>query len=124
MKQIRAMLVVLFVVPLTGGAQVPTQTQEKVLWAVTFTPGPGWRENVRPDSQPHFAGHSRNLGRLRRDSVIVTGGRFGRFGLMILRAPSEAGVREQFAGDSAIVTRVFDVTVDRWHTVYGGTLSR
>lgn len=121
----RAMALVLVAIPLIASAWVARpQVPENVLWAVTFTPGPGWKENVRPDSQPYFGGHSRNLGRLRRDSVIVAGGRFGRFGLMILRGPTEAGIREHFAGDSTIVTRVFDVTVDRWYTVYGGTLTR
>lgn len=106
------------------GVGAPRAGQESVLWAVTFTPGPGWKDNVRPDSQAYFREHSRNLGQLRRDSVIVAGGRFGRFGLMIMKGTSDAEVHQRFANDSTIVTRVFDITVDRWYTVYGGTLSR
>ena len=105
-----------------GSGTGRSMPQEPVLWALTFTPGPGWDSTRPPNEQRYFREHSANLQRLRRDSVIVAGGRFGRFGLMILRAPSEDAVRRAFAEDSTIVTQVFEITVDRWYTIYRGNL--
>ena len=117
-------LVVLFLlllIPANGratSAQQPAPTE----FALLFTTGSAWDMSKQPAQQPHFAGHSANLRRLREGGILITGGRFGPYGLMIVRAPTQDSVMRLLAPDSTIAAGVFKVQVERWRTVYSGTL--
>jgi hypothetical protein len=92
------------------------------LVAVTFAAGPSWQANLPPNEQPGFREHSANLARLRREERIVIGGRFGGFGLMVVRADSVGAARELFKDDPTIQNGVFQAEFNLWRTIYGGTL--
>lgn len=94
------------------------------LVALVFTTGPAWDTARPPTAQQHFATHSANLRRMRETGILVAGGRFGPYGLMLVRAPSVDSARGLLAPDSSIAVGTFRVEVTLWQTVYEGTLSR
>lgn len=73
--------------------------QSDTLFAVRFTVGPKWDPAKAPNEQAHFAEHSANLSRLRKEGVLVIGARFGEVGLVVLRLPDEDSVKAQLARD-------------------------
>jgi len=93
-------------------------------YAFLFTTGSNWDMSKPPQNQQGFAAHSRNLRRLRDAGIIIAGGRFGGYGLMIVEAPSEDSARAMLAPDSSLAARTFNVEVTRWATVYPGQLAR
>lgn len=106
------------------GRASPVQEPSPTLYALLITTGPGW-DTTRSASQQRFFGeHSRNLRRLRDAGIIVTGGRFGPYGLMVVQAPNADSARALLAPDSSIAAGTFNVGVSRWSTVYEGTLRR
>lgn len=94
------------------------------LWALSFTTGSAWRADRAPGDQAGFAAHSRNLSRLRTEGRILMGGRYGTVGLMLVRAGSEAEVRQLLAADSAVAAGVFHAEITVWRTVYDGNVPR
>ena len=102
----------------TTAAQQPAPAE----FALLFTTGPAWDASKQPGQQQHFSGHSANLRRLREGGILITGGRFGPYGLMIVRAPTQDSVMRLLAPDSTISAGVFKVQVERWRTVYSGAL--
>lgn len=93
-------------------------------FAITITTGPSW-DTARPTAeQKHFATHSANLRRMKDAGVIVAGGRFGEFGLIIVRAPSADSAAAMMKPDSSMAVGTFRFKVDRWSTIYEGTISR
>jgi hypothetical protein len=94
--------------------------QDTLTFAVTLTTGPAWLADRAPNDQPHMRLHSQNLGRLRAEGRAVLGGRYGAFGLVLIRAPDSAAVAQMFAPDSAVQTGVFSIRIDRWRTFYDG----
>lgn len=98
--------------------------QEPSLFVMMYTPGPGWDASQPPPAQRHFDTHSANLARLRRDSVIVAGGRFGPWGLILVRAADETAAQALFAPDSSLTAGTFQGEVHRWTTIYEGTVPR
>lgn len=106
-----------------GSARVPAARQAAdSLWALSFTTGPGWRAELAPGAQDGFGSHSRNLGRLRAEGRILVGGRFAEWGLMLVRAGSEAEVRRMLEPDSSLAAGTFRVVIAPWRTVYPGTV--
>jgi len=103
--------------------QGPPQAADS-LWALSFTTGPGWQVDRAPGEQTGFAAHSRNLSRLRTEGRILMGGRYGAVGLMLVRAGSEAEVRQLLAADSAVAAGVFKAEINVWRTVYDGSVPR
>lgn len=92
--------------------------------ALVFTMGPGWDTSRTPNAQAHFDSHSANLRRLREAGLIVAGGRFGAYGLILVRAPSVDSARAMLVPDSSLVAGTFKVEVNRWATIYEGTITR
>jgi len=66
--------------------------------------------------------HSQNLFRLRDNDVIVTGGRFGEFGLVVVRARSIEAARELFQTDLAVANGVFAMRIEPWLTIFDGCI--
>jgi uncharacterized protein YciI len=99
--------------------QAPPRTM-----ALVFTTGPGWDASKAPNAQAHFGTHSANLRRLKEAGVIVAGGRFGAYGLILVRAPSVDSARAMLAADSSVVVGTFKVEVAPWSTIYEGNITR
>lgn len=94
------------------------------VFALLFTTGPAWDPAKSPGQQTHFATHSANLSRLREHGTIVAGGRFGAYGLILVRANSRDSVTALLAPDSSLAAGTFKVEIAPWSTVYEGTLTR
>jgi len=88
--------------------------QSDTLFAVRFTVGPNWDAAKAPNEQAHFAEHSANLSRLRKEGVLVIGARFGEVGLVVLRLPDEEAVKAQLARDPSIERGTFKAQIDRF----------
>jgi len=99
------------------------QSQDRTM-ALVFTTGPGWDTAKAPGAQSQFGSHSNNLRRLREAGVIVAGGRFGPYGLILVRAPGVDSARAMLVPDSSIVVGTFKVDVLPWSTIYEGTITR
>jgi uncharacterized protein YciI len=103
-------------------APATAQSPDSALFAVTFTTGPAW-DQTKPAGEQRFMGdHSRNLFRLRDNGVIVTGGRFGEFGLVVVRAGSVEAARELFQTDLAVANGVFAMRIQPWLTIFDGCI--
>jgi uncharacterized protein len=98
--------------------------QEASLFVMMYTPGAGWDASQPPQAQRHFDTHSANLSRLRRDSVTVAGGRFGQWGLILVRAADETAAQALFAPDSSLAAGTFQGEVHSWTTIYDGAVTR
>ena len=92
--------------------------------ALVFTTGPAWDTSKPPNTQAQFGSHSANLRRLKDAGAIVAGGRFGAYGLILVRAPSVDSARAMLAPDSSLVVGTFKVEVAPWSTIYEGTITR
>jgi|SRR5688572_18976246 hypothetical protein len=99
------------------------QSQDRTI-ALVFTTGPGWDASKAPGAQAQFGSHSNNLRRLRETGLIVAGGRFGPYGLILVRAPNVDSARGMLVPDSSIVVGTFKVDVSPWSTIYEGTITR
>jgi hypothetical protein len=109
----------------SGNQATQPQTQAaSPLFALLFTTGPGWNAALPPAEQRFFQEHSANLRRLREAGIIVTGGRFGEYGLMLVRAPTLDSANALLRPDSSLRAGTFKVAVNRWSTVYDGAVSR
>lgn len=106
------------------GQARPQAAAEPALFVMMYTPGPAWDTTLAPNAQRHFDVHSANLARLRRDSVIVAGGRFGPWGLILVEAEDEAGARALFEPDSSLVSGTFRAELHPWTTIYDGFVPR
>jgi hypothetical protein len=92
--------------------------------ALLVTTGPNWDKAKAPGEQRHFKAHSDNLRRLRDAGVIVAGGRFSEYGLILVRAPSVDSAMSMMKPDSSIAVGTFNVTASRWSTIYEGMIGR
>ncbi|AOS45707.1 SnoaL-like domain protein [Lacunisphaera limnophila] len=111
-------LLLLILLPLFLLAQPATPP---TLYAVRLTTGPAWDAAKPPHDQAGMREHSANIARLRRESLLVLGARFGELGLLVLRLPDEAAVQSQLAPDPAIAAGVFKVQIDVFTPFAHGT---
>jgi hypothetical protein len=109
---------------LLPGAMPQAQQPAERTMALVFTTGPGWDASKPPNAQAHFGSHSANLRRLKEAGVIVAGGRFGPYGLILVRAPTADSARAMLVPDSSLVVGTFKVDVSPWATIYEGTITR
>jgi len=101
----------------------PLQAPPRTI-ALVFTTGPAWDASKPPNAQPHFGTHSTNLRRLKEAGVIVAGGRFGSYGLILVRAPTVDSAHAMLAPDSSVVVGTFKVEVMPWSTIFEGSITR
>lgn len=90
------------------------------LFAVTFTTGPAWDPAKPAGEQRFISDHSANLFRLRDSGTIALGGRFGAYGLVVVRAISLESARQLFQSDLAVSNGVFDMQIEPWLTIFDG----
>lgn len=110
------------VLALATPARHPAPQSDTRLFAFSFTVGPAWDGSKAPDQQRGWSEHSANMRRLRDSGSILLGGRYGGVGLFIVRAADSTAARALLAPDSATAHGVFQVAIDRWSTVYDGSL--
>jgi hypothetical protein len=101
---------------------VPTPPPQK-LFAIVFRTGPAWDKSKPPGQQSFMKEHSQNLAGLRKADKIALGGRFGEFGLVVVRAGDLEEARGMLAGDPSVAAGVFQADVHPWSTIYEGCTS-
>ena len=84
---------------------------EEKLFVVHFSTGSAWDTTRSPSEQTSFAEHSANLGRLRSEGIILFGGRYDEFGIIILRAATLESARETIESDPGIKSDLFTFTI-------------
>lgn len=112
---------------LTLGAAAFTRARPQprpAVFALLFTTGPAWDPAKTPAQQTHFATHAANLSRLRQAGAIVAGGRFGAYGLILVKATSPDSAAALLAPDSSLIAGTFKVEIAPWSTVYEGVITR
>jgi hypothetical protein len=77
------------------------------LFVVHFETGPAWDASKPAAEQPMFREHSTNLKRLRADSLIVFGARYGSLGMIVLRADSLGSARSTVDADPGVRSGTF-----------------
>jgi len=93
------------------------------LFAIVFRTGPAWDAAKPAGQQAFMKEHSQNLGSLHKADKIALGGRFGEFGLVVVRAADMAEARAMLLGDPAVANGVFQADVHPWSTIYEGCTS-
>lgn len=94
------------------------------LYALVFTRGPAWEDGKPTSQQFGLREHSANLSRLRAEGRIVMGGRFGDYGLILIRVLNRAEALGMLASDSATARGVFKAELNPWATLYEGQVIR
>jgi hypothetical protein len=100
------------------------QTPSDSLFIVTYTTGPAWQTNKAPGEQIHFKEHSANLGAWRKEGFIVFGARYGDKGIIFVKGPSGAMVRERILGDPAVAQGLFHAAIESLKPFYYGCVER
>lgn len=100
--------------------QIPADS----LFIVTYTTGPAWQTNKAPVDQIHFKEHSANLGAWRKEGFIVFGARYGDKGIIFVKGPSGAMVRERILGDPAVAQGLFLASIESLKPFYYGCVER
>lgn len=93
------------------------------LFSITFTKGPKWDAAKPPPEQAFMKEHSANLFRLRSEGRLVLGGRFGEYGLIVLRLPDAAAVQAELAKDPSVANGTFAAAVDPFYPIFHGSTS-
>lgn len=100
------------------------QTTGDSLFIVTYTTGPAWQTNKAPGEQIHFKEHSANLGAWRKEGFIIFGARYGDKGIIFVKGPSGASVRERILGDPAVAQGLFLAAIEPLKPFYYGCVER
>lgn len=114
---LRALLAITLILGGSAAAQAPATK----LFSVHFTTGPAWDASKPPAEQANFEEHSANLNRMRQEGLLVMGGRYGEFGMILLRLPDRAAVEAQLAHDPAIAGGTFKAMVDEFRPFFHGS---
>jgi hypothetical protein len=100
--------------------QAPTDS----LFIVTYTTGPAWQTSKSPGEQLHFKEHSANLGAWRNEGFITFGARYGDRGIIFVKAPSGARVRERIFSDPAVAQGLFHAAIEPLKPFYYGCIEK
>ncbi len=116
--------VLLFVLATTVIRAQDMQKKEppKQYYAALFSRGEHWDTTKRPNDQPHFAEHGKNLQRLKTEGRIALGGRFGELGLVIFMSDSETEVRSFFSSDSLVLKDILKMELTKFNPFYKGCI--
>ncbi len=91
---------------------------QEELFVAHFSTGSTWDSTKSPSEQTGFAEHSANLGRLRAEGIILFGGRYEEFGMIILRASTLESARETIESDPGIESDLFTFTISPLSVFY------
>ena len=91
---------------------------EEKLFVVHFSTGSAWDTTKSPNEQTSFAEHSVNLGRLRSEGIILFGGRYDEFGMVVVRASSLESATEIIKADPGIGSGLFRFTISPLSVFY------
>ena len=108
-----------FILVLTISSMGYAQENEK-LFAMIYSKGKGWNENIATSEQAYFKAHSLHLQNLRKQGKILVGGRYADLGFMILKAEDAKEAESITKQDSSVVSGTFKVELFEFHTFYTG----
>jgi hypothetical protein len=98
------------------------------VYIVQLTTGPAWDQSKSADEQPGFKEHSQNLGRMRREGLLLVGARFrdnvADKGMLILRVADAKAALAQFATDPMVRDKQFNLDVAEFQPFFEGYVAR
>jgi hypothetical protein len=84
-----------------------TAHAQDTLFVVHFSTGSAWDTTKAPNEQAGFAEHSANLKKLRSDGLILFGGRYEEFGMIILRDSTLESATRLLESDPGVSSGLF-----------------
>nr|WP_299383087.1 YciI family protein [Allomuricauda sp.] len=100
-----------------------SQESEK-LFAMIYSKGPTWNENISTAEQAYFKAHSQHLQKLRKEGKILVGGRYSDLGFMILKVEDASMAERITKQDSSVVAGTFKVELFEFHPFYSGCVGK
>jgi uncharacterized protein YciI len=89
---------------------------------VLYTLGENWDALKQTHEQPYFKEHSANLSALRKDKRISIGGRYGKTGMIILKAKDETEATHLISRDPAVENKIFNAEISQLSLFYKGCI--
>ncbi|WP_411768651.1 YciI family protein [Winogradskyella sp. A3E31] len=96
--------------------------EEKQLFAMVYSKGKAWNENVSTSEQLKFKQHSIHLQNLRKEKKIIIGGRYSDYGFMILEAKNIDEAKLITQRDSTVINGVFKVELFEFLPFFEGCI--
>ena len=96
--------------------------EEKQLFAMVYSKGKAWNENVSASEQLKFKQHSVHLQNLRKEKKIIIGGRYSDYGFMILEAKNIDEAKLITQRDSTVINGVFKVELFEFLPFFEGCI--
>lgn len=121
MKTIRCGIFAFLTFALTGLAQTSAHNPIDSLFIITLRTGPAWDPAKPPAQQLHFAEHSANLLRLRREGALLIGARYAENGMLIVRASDVDAARRYLDADPSLAAGTFVIEVDAFRPFFHGS---
>ncbi len=104
-------------------AQTNTKDTLSKYFVVLYTHGEAWDTTKQFYDQKYFDEHSKFLSSLRKDKVIVTGGRYADTGMIIIQSKDEITAHLLMEGDISVKNKLFRFELFELDVFYGGCLS-
>jgi uncharacterized protein YciI len=93
------------------------------VWVVNRAAGEGWDPNKKVTEQAHWDAHAKVMDEMYEEAFVLFAGPLGTTpfeAMMLVRAETEADVRERFAVDPWVIKDISRIVrVVRWHLRLG-----
>jgi len=99
------------------------QESEK-LFAMIYSKGEAWNENISTSEQAYFEEHGMHLQNLRKLNKIVIGGRYSDFGFMLLKASNITEAESITKQDISVENGTFKVELFEFEPFYSGCIDK
>ena len=126
MRKIHIILIMLFgwiafSLPATF-AQEEADKETYAYFVVLYTVGENWDTELPPQEQEYMADHSKHLQALRKSEAIRVGGRYGEYGMLIIRAKDEQEARLMVMEDVSVQHEMFNAEIYPANLFYKGCI--
>lgn len=96
------------------------QIEVDSMYAMVYTVGKNWNNEIPVHDQSYFTAHSRHLALLRKTDKIVMGGRYDDKGFMLLKAKNIEEAEAIVQRDSSVIFQTFNVALYPFDIFYSG----
>ena len=91
-------------------------------FVVLYTTGEAWDTTKQFYEQKYFEDHSKFLSKLRKEKVVIAGGRYSDTGMIILKAPDEKAAYKYMESDISVKNKLFKFELSAFDVFYSGCL--
>ncbi|WP_435625348.1 hypothetical protein [Flagellimonas sp.] len=111
----------LFIAATLGSAQ---ENKTNKTFTMIYTPGESWNYQIPFNEQLFFAEHSQHLQKLRKNGLIIVGGRYADKGFMLLQARDSVAADSIVKMDLSVKHHIFDVELFEFRPFYYGCIEK